>query len=110
MCGGIDTMRQRTIVLIGAVTTLGLGDLTVTNTAQAGIFDMMNPSRWFSDYDRDYYRGWGYGPGRYGYGGPWGHPWGGGWGGYPGWGGWGYPGYGYHAVVAPAAPATQQAK
>ena len=33
-----------------------------------------------------------------------------GWGGYPGWGGWGYPGYGYPAVVAPAAPATQQAK
>ncbi len=59
------------------------------------------------------YPGYGWGGGPWGYGGYGG--WGGyGWGGYPGWGGygWGYPAYGYAypAVVAPAAPATTQAK
>lgn len=108
-------MSRKSIVLVAAVAALTLGDLPMTNLAQAGgIFDMMNPSRWFGDNDRDYYRrGWGYGPGYYGggWGGPYGYPggWGGPWGGYPGGWGWGYPGHhAYPYVVAPSSGTTQQ--
>lgn len=106
-------MSRKSIVLIAAVAALTLGDLPTTNLARAGVFDMMNPSRWFGDNDRDYYYRRGYGPGYYGgWGGPWGgYPggWGGPWGGYPGGWGWGYPGYhAYPYVVAPSAGASQQ--
>lgn len=92
---------------------LGLG--STLNVAQAGMFDMINPSRWF-DNDRDDYYGYGgpyghgpygpYGYGPYGYGGPYG-----GWGGYPGYGypGYGYPGYGPSTIVVnPGAQQGQQ--
>ncbi len=115
-------MRRKSIVLVAAAAVLILGEAPMTNIAQAGIFDMMNPSRWFNNYDRgrdrDYYwgRGYGYGPGYYGgWGGPYGgYPggWGGPYGGYPG--GWGgpygaYPGYyGYPYGVAPATQSSEK--
>jgi hypothetical protein len=118
-CGGIDTVRRKSIVSVAAVAVLILGESPVTNIAQAGIFDMMNPSRWFGDRDRDRYRdrdyywgrGYGYGPGYYGggWGGPWGYPggWGGPYWGYPG--GWGYPGYyGYPYGVAPTTQHSEK--
>lgn len=116
-------LRRKMIVLVTALAALGLSDLVLTNAAEAGMFDMMNPSRWFSDRDRGYYgrdyydRGYygrGYGP--YGYGGG---PYG--WGGYPGYGGWGggpygwggYPGYGgwggYPYGGVPVTGATKEA-
>jgi hypothetical protein len=87
--------------IIISVAALGLAGMAAANVAQAFNFgNMMNPSRWFGDndrdryYDRGYYGGYGgYGP--YGWGGPyggWGGPWGGPWGGYGPYGyGGGYP-------------------
>ena len=111
-------VRWKVLVSAVVLAALGMAELAVSNIAQAGMFDMMNPSRWFGGdhdrdyyYDRDYYRGRGYGP--YGWGGgPYG--WGGGpygWGGGPyGWGGYGYPGvYGYPYGGLPATGTTQQA-
>jgi hypothetical protein len=97
---------RKTIALV-TVITLGIGAQIETNVAQAGVFDMMSPSRWFGNNDRDYYdRGYGPGYNRWG-GGPYG--WGGGpygWGGSPyGWGG-GYPGYYGHPYQT--APATEK--
>ncbi len=93
-------IRKTTLSRLSAA-ALCIGCATAANVAQAFDFgNMMNPSRWFDNdrYDRDYYRGYGYGPyGGYGYGpyggygGPYGGPWGGG---YPGYGWGGYPGYG----------------
>jgi hypothetical protein len=111
---------RKTIALV-TVITLGIGVQIETNVAQAGIFDMMSPSKWFGNSNRDYYDGgYGYGPGynRWG-GGPYGwgggpYGWGGGpygWGGGPyGWGGgpygWGHPGYYGHPYQT--APATEK--
>lgn len=96
-------MASRTAI---AAAGLGIVAMVAGSAAQAFNFgNMMNPSRWFNDRDRDrdYYGGYGGGP--YGYGGP---------------GGWGGPGYGYGAPVmpyaapvapvAPAAPAPAQAR
>ncbi len=105
-------MRRKSIVLVAAVATLVLGEFPMTNIAQAGMFDMMSPSRWFGNSDRDYYRrDYDYGRGYYGgRGGPyWGYPggYGGHYWGYPG--GWGYPGsYGYPYGAAPATGTTQK--
>ena len=52
-------MRRKLIQLM-TLGAIGLGAVTV---AEAGMFDMMNPSRWFGGGDRDYDRH------RYGYGG-----------------------------------------
>lgn len=102
-------MRRHTIASLTAAVTLGLSAAAAVTSAQAAMFDFMNPGQWFGGdrhdryYDRDYYRyggpyGWGgpwggYGGPWGGYGGPWGRyggPWGGyGWGGYPGYGGYG---------------------
>jgi len=87
--------------IIISVAALGLAGMAAANVAQAFNFgNMMNPSRWFNDNDRDRYydRGYyGYGGGPYGWGGgPYGYgggPYG--WGGpYGGWGGYGPYGYG----------------
>jgi len=99
---------------------LGLAGMAAGNVAQAFNFgNMMNPSRWFGDNDRDRYydRGYyGYGP----YGGGWGGPygWGGGpygWGGGP-WGGYGPYGYGGYGggypstiVVSPSSEGSKSA-
>ncbi|MEA3410805.1 MAG: hypothetical protein U9R74_04615 [Pseudomonadota bacterium] len=103
--------KPRLIAFAAAVATVGLSGVAVPGTASAGMFDMMNPSKWFNSssnrdryYDRDYY----YGRGPYGYGGgPYG--WGGG---YPGYGygypGYGFPGYGYPYGGVPGAGTTQQ--
>lgn len=87
-------MTRRIVVSLAAGAVLGMGCLTQMDIAQAGMFDMMNPSKWFNSNDRDRYYGgygpYGYGGGPYGYGGPWGYgggPWG--YGGGP----WGYGGY-----------------
>lgn len=113
-------VRRTAIVPIVAAVALGVGEGAVTNVAEAGMFDMINPSRWFGgDHDRYYdrYR-YGYGPGYWGGGGPygWGGPYGGGWGGPWGGGGWpgyygGYGGYGYGRpiVVAPSSGSSQKA-
>lgn len=95
-------MRPDKLVSLTAATVIGLGSLGTAGLAQGGMFDLMNPGRWFgNDYDRydRYDRYYGYGPyryGRHGWGGPyggWGSPYG--WGGGPWGGGWGgYPGYG----------------
>jgi hypothetical protein len=96
-------MLRRNRIIPGMVAAvLGLGGQAAPDFAQAsGMFDMMNPSRWFGGRDRDdYYYGRGYGP----YGGGWGGPYGGGWGGPWGWGGpygwgggpWGGYGGGYN--------------
>jgi hypothetical protein len=102
-----DVKRSR-IISLAAVTALALGAVAPAKVLPAGMFDMMNPGKWFGD-DDDYYGRYGrYGYGPYGYGGGpygWGggpYGWGGphgGWGGPYGWGGgpygWGgYPGYG----------------
>ncbi|MDZ7750232.1 MAG: hypothetical protein U5S82_00940 [Gammaproteobacteria bacterium] len=86
-----------------------LGSSAALNVAQADMFDMINPSRWF-DNDRDYYRG-PYGGGPYGYG-PYGPGYG--WGGHPGhygnpYGGWGgYPGYGPGTIIVNPPSGQQQ--
>jgi hypothetical protein len=116
-------VKKHTIVSLTAAVTLGLGAWAVVKSAEAGMFDFMNPGDWFGGnrhdryYDRDYYR---YG-GPYGYGGPWGGyggpygygggPWGRGYGPY-GWGG-GYPGYGGYGpgstiVVTPQSSGSSE--
>jgi len=95
-----NTVTRKTIISLAAVVAFSLGNIAVTNVANAGnMFNFMNPNKWFGDNDRGYYRdryyrGYGYGPygyggGPYGYGGgPWGYgggPWG--YGGYGGYGG-----------------------
>ena len=117
--------RRKALVSAVVLVALGMAEPAVTNFAQAGMFDMMNPSKWFGGsrdrdyYDRDYYYGRGWGGGPYGWGGGpygWGggpYGWGGGpygWGGGPyGWGGWGYPGaYAYPYAVVPGTATTQQ--
>ncbi len=90
-----------------------LGSSATLNVAQAGMFDMINPSRWF-DNDRDHYGYGPYGGGPYGYGpygyGPYGPGYGPGygWGGHPGpYGGWGgHPGYGPGTIIV--NPPNQQ--
>jgi hypothetical protein len=85
-------MIKRTISAVVAA-AIGLGGVAGPGVVHAsGLFDMMNPSKWFSSSDHDrwddrYYRGgpyaWGGGP--YGWGGPYGYNgWGAPWGGYPG--------------------------
>lgn len=104
-------LRRKMIVLVTALAALGLSDLVLTKTAEAGMFDMMNPSRWFSDRDRGYYdrgyygRGYGRGYGPYGYGGG---PYG--WGGYPGYGGWGGGPYGWGGYPYGGVPVTGATK
>lgn len=110
-------MRRKVIQLVIAA-GMGLGAISV---AGAGMFDMMNPSRWFGDRDRDYDRhryggygpyGWGGGP--YGWGGgPYG--WGGGgpygWGGGPyGWGGYNPWGYGSRPSTIVVTPPNDAGK
>ena len=107
-------MASRTAI---AAAGLGIVAMVAGSAAQAFNFgNMMNPSRWFNDRDRDrdYYGGYGGGP--YGYGGgPYGYgggPYGGyggpyGWGGGP-WGG-GYGGYPSTIVVSPPAGSSSQA-
>lgn len=111
--GDKNMFKQKVFAVAAVAVAIGLPGLVVPEPASAGMFDMMNPSRWFGgnrDYYDDDYR-YGYGRGRYGYGGPYG--WGGGpygWGGGPyGWGG-GYPGYGYGYPygVVPGAGTTQK--
>lgn len=81
-------MLKKSLLAASTLAVTSLGVLLIPNVSPAsGFGDFMNPSKWFGGrdrdyYDRDYYRG-------YGYGGPWG-----GYGGYPGYGGWG-PGYGW---------------
>lgn len=104
-------MASRTTI---AAASLGIVAMVAVSAAQAFNFgNMMNPSRWFNDRDRDrdYYGGYGgYGP--YGYGGPygWGGPYGGGYGPYGGWGGgpWG-GGYPSTIVVSPPTTGSQSA-
>ncbi|KOR30507.1 hypothetical protein TI04_05495 [Achromatium sp. WMS2] len=85
-------MQRRIWFSIGIAGTLSLGMLA-PYTHASGVFDWMNPNKWFNgrDYDRDYrYRYYGY-PG-YGYPNY----------AYPGWNGY-YPGaYGYPTVGYPA--------
>ena len=105
-------MASRTTI---AAASLGIVAMVAVSAAQAFNFgNMMNPSRWFNDRDRDRdYYGGGYGP--YGYGGPygWGGPYGGGYGPYGGWGGgpWGggYGGYPSTIVVSPPTTGSQSA-
>ena len=109
---------RRIVISLTAGAVLGVGGLMQADVAQAGMFDMMNPSKWFGDNDR-YYDRYGYGGpyGRYGYGpygyggGPYG--WGGGpWGGGPWGGGYGRvpqtivvnPGAGSQRAAPPPAP------
>ena len=101
-------MKRAAIIALTAAATLASGTVIPFNLAQAGMFDMMNPSRWMGDDDDDYryrygrygYPGYGYG-GPYGHGGPYGYgggPYGyGGYGPYGGWGG--YPGYGPGSTI-----------
>ena len=104
-------MKLRKLVPAAVAAILGLGAVTA---AQAGMFDMMNPNRWFGDRDHDRYRYGGYGPygggyGPYGYGAPygWGGPYGG-WGGpYGGWGGYNRPST---IVVNPSNGSGEQPK
>jgi len=105
-------LRRKRIIPVMVAAILGLGGQAAPDVAQAGgIFNMMNPSRWFGNDRDDYYRGrgggpYGWGGGPYGWGGgPYG--WGGGpygWGGGPyGWGGgpygWGGRGYGQPSTI-----------
>lgn len=97
-------MKKRAAVVLTTLVLIGVDNLVLLDTADAGSpFNMMNPSRWFGGnrnyddyYDDGYYGGPGYGYGApgYGYGAP----------------GYGYapPGYGYGVPVqpAPAAPAA----
>lgn len=100
-------MVWRKSIAIVTVVLLGIGTQIGSNTARAGIFDMMSPSKWFGNDDRDYYyRGYDRWSGPYGWGGPYN-----GWGGGPyGWGGspygWGYPGYYGHPYHT--APSTEK--
>ncbi|MCU0562415.1 MAG: hypothetical protein MUE48_00525 [Desulfobacterales bacterium] len=96
-----------------AAASLGIVAMVAVSAAQAFNFgNMMNPSRWFNDRDRDrdYYGGYGpygYGGGPYGWGGPYG-----GYGPYGGWGGgpWGgYGGYPSTIVVSPPTSGSQSA-
>lgn len=95
---------------------LGVIGMVASLPAQGeNMMNWMNPSKWFKDNDRYYDRGYGYGPGYGGWGGP-GYGWGGypgyggwggpgyGWGGYPGYGGWGAPGYGAPPSTSSSAP------
>lgn len=100
-------MKRSYIIPLVIAASLGVGAI---GAAHAGMFDMMNPSRWFGgnrdyyDYDRygrygyggpyDYGRPYGYGP--YGYGGP-----------YGGYGGWGQPGYGGYPSTIVVNPGSE---
>jgi len=123
-------VRRDTIVSLTAAVTLGLGALAAVESAQAAMFDFMNPGQWFGGdrhdryYDHDYYRYGRYGYGPYGWGRPWGGygpygwgggpwggyggPWGGGWGGYPGYGGYGGYGPGSTIVVTPQSSGSSE--
>lgn len=112
-------MGQKSFRAFTAVAAVVLEGLIANPAASAGIFDMMNPSRWFgNDRDRHYYGPGNYwGPGHYGgYGGPgyWGGPGYYGYSPYGGWGGpWGgYRGYGYGPgstiVVTPQTGSSQK--
>jgi hypothetical protein len=63
--------KQKVFAVAAGAVAIGLSGLVAPEPASAGMFDMMNPSRWFGNnnnryYEDDsYYRG-----GRYGYGGP----------------------------------------
>jgi len=103
-------VNKKPLIIYSTLIALGGGSLAVAPTVSAGVFNFMNPSKWFGNdrryYDDDYYydryrygRGWGgYGP--YGYG--------------PGWGGYGpygyglpyggWPGYGYSAPKSESPP------
>lgn len=110
-------MKRPTRITLAAV-VFGLGAAAAAATAQANMFNFMNPGKWFDndDDDRWYGRRWGgpygYGGGPYGYrGGPYGYgggPYGYGGGPYGGWGG--YPGYGPGStiVVTPQSGGSQQ--
>jgi hypothetical protein len=103
-----------------SVAALGLAGMAAVNVAQAFNFgNMMNPSRWFNDndrdryYDRGYYGGYG---GPYGWGGPYGYGggpygWGGPYGGWGGYGPYGYGGYGggYPSTIV-VSPSSEGSK
>ncbi|RDH83413.1 MAG: hypothetical protein DIZ77_04730 [endosymbiont of Seepiophila jonesi] len=83
-------MSKQKLIIYSAMLAIGSSSLTIVPSAHAfNMGNMMNPSKWMNNnnrdryYDDDYY----YDRGRYGYGGPYG-----GYGGYPGYG-YGAPGY-----------------
>ena len=93
-------MKKAAIFPVATMAALVVGALAPIAPVSAGMFDMMNPGRWFDDDDDRYYRYGRYGHGPYGYRGPYGYgPYGYGapygYGPYGGYGGpYGYPGYG----------------
>ena len=79
-------MTRNAMLAATLAALVGVGGFAAPVTAQAdGIFNMMNPFKWFNDDDDwdDYRR---YGPGPYGWGGPYG------WNGPYGYGPYGHPG------------------
>lgn len=100
-------MKRSKIIPAVIATSIGVGAI---GAAYAGMFDMMNPSRWFGG-NRDYYDYDRYG--RYGYGGPHGYGpygYGGGpygYGPYGYGGGWGHPGYGGYPSTIVVNPRSE---
>lgn len=96
-------MSKQKLIIYSAMLAIGGSSLAIAPGAYAfNMGNMMNPSKWMGNnnrdrYDDDYYydRRGPYGP-YGGYGGPYGG-YGGPYGGYPGYGYGGYPGYGYGA-------------
>ncbi len=86
-------MNRKLIVSAVVAIAVGVGCAVVTEPVHArNMFNIMNPFKWFDDDDDYYYRRHHrYGPGYWGWGGPYG------WGG-P-WSGWGYPPYAAYAMA-----------